>query len=337
MRPQVGGVRQVQQGIQDPGVAEVHLRRLDLALADVGVPRLQRTNQERAVEDVEVAPDGGSRDVERTSQLRRIEDVSVPVRQHHPESTHGGGRETDAERRYVALQDGGHVGLPPAHAVGIGRREVRPREAAAQPEAVESVGLDRRERGQLQIRDAAGERFGRLPDQGAGCTAENQIALTPRLLVDQHPQQREQFGAALDLVDDDQALQQFQSELRVGQPVEVVGVFEVEVVHRPLGARGDEVARQRGLAALARPEDADHRVAPEQRSDALEEDGPLHCGFKIEIRSFNFLDSARAVKPRRRNSGPEAETGKCVELPAERNDRGAGVEQHAPDEPLARP
>ena len=64
-------VRQVEQRVKNAAVAEQSLGRLDLSLAQVLVPGLQRAGDERAVEDVEVALDCRGRDVERGGRRNR--------------------------------------------------------------------------------------------------------------------------------------------------------------------------------------------------------------------------------------------------------------------------
>ena len=92
---------------------------------------------------------------------------------------------------------------------------------------------------------------------------------------------------ALLLVDNDQAFQRFQGKLGVRQPAEMLGVFEVELVHLPAGAmissgerlvaeRCDVVTRQRRLAALAGTEDADDSVTSEVLRDPAQEYRSFH-------------------------------------------------------------
>ena len=143
--------------------------------------------------------------------------------------------------------------------------------------------------GKLQVRDPAGERFGRLADQLAGRAAENQVLLAPAVSIDQNPQQWKKLGAALDLVNDDQTLERLQGELGIRQPVEMIRIFEIEVVYLPFRQRGDVVTRQRGLATLAGAENPDHRVAPEQRRHARQEAGSVQFNtLKIESEGFIF-------------------------------------------------
>ena len=207
--------------------------------------------------------------------------------------------------RHVPFQEGGHVSLSPDHAVVVGRREIRRGKAAPQPQAREVLGLECGERRQFQVRDPARQRLGGLADQLAGRTAEDQVPLVQGFPIDQHPQQREQLGTALDLVDDDQTFQRFQGELRVRQPVEVPGVFQIEVMHLPFGKRGDVVTRQRRLATLARAEYPDHGVAPEQCPDVFQENGPVHLTtLKIENGIFDFQGCIGASQ---RGEGPVME------------------------------
>ena len=253
MLPQGRGVGQVQQRVQDAGIPKIELRRLHLPLADVRIPRVQGAQHERANKNVEIALHRGRRHVQRTRQVRRIEDLAVIVPEHGPEAPQRVAGEADAQRRHVALEEGRHVGFAPDHAVGVRCRQKRRRKAAPQPQLAYVARLERRERGELQVGDSPGEGFRGLPDQLSGSAAENQVALTRAMPVDQHAQQWKQIRQALHLVDDDQPRQGLQGQFRIGQPVAVLRVFEVEVMHRPFGVGREVVLRQRGLAALPRP------------------------------------------------------------------------------------
>ena len=87
--------------------------------------------------------------------------------------------------------------------------------------------------------------------------------------IGENPQDGEEVGTALDLVDDDQAGQVLERQLGVIQPPQILGVFQVEVGGTAGPLRG-EVGRQRRLPYLPGAEDGDHRMALQQARDRLE-------------------------------------------------------------------
>ena len=120
---------------------------------------------------------------------------------------------------------------------------------------------------------APGERFGGLLEQVGRGAAENQEPRRQRLAVGQHAQQREQVRAALDFVDHHQPLERAQGGVRLGEPGEALRVFQVEVVER-FGRH--ELPGQRGLAALARPEQRHDAAALQRGADQFQ------VGFAVE-------------------------------------------------------
>ncbi len=82
-------VGDLEEAVEQPGVPQVHLRGLDLPLADVLVPRLQLPDHERPGEDVEVGAHRLVRESHRPRQLRGVPRLAVVVRQHRPEPAHG--------------------------------------------------------------------------------------------------------------------------------------------------------------------------------------------------------------------------------------------------------
>ena len=111
--------------------------------------------------------------------------------------------------------------------------------------------------------------------------------LTCRL---RNSEKREQLRTALNLVDDDQTFQRLQGKLGVHQAVEVLRIFEVEVVHlaaavatiavgRLFADRLDMGTRQRRLATLAGTEDSDDSMAPEISSDPVEKYRSFHVEY----------------------------------------------------------
>jgi hypothetical protein len=116
-----------------------------------------------------------------------------------------------------------------------------------------------------------------LPQEIAGSATEDQEASRSLAAVGQHSQDREQVGAPLDLVDDDEAGERLEGGAGLIQPGEAHRVFEVEVVGRVLGK---QLASQGGFARLARPGQHGDRAADEGGPNPLQESraGDRHAG-----------------------------------------------------------
>ena len=140
----------------------------------------------------------------------------------------------------------------------------RPRKTTAQPQPAcrASPHLVEREAAELVEGDAAGERLGRLAEQLGSRAPQHEEASAARL-VGQYAQGREQLGAPLHLVDDNQAAKTAQGEHGVVEAREIGGILEVEVLRRP-GPLGEQLSRQRRLADLSRSEDRGHSVARDE-------------------------------------------------------------------------
>jgi hypothetical protein len=96
--------------------------------------------------------------------------------------------------------------------------------------------------------------------------------------VAQDAQEGEEVGFALNFVNDDQTLQRLKRGERLFQAQQADRVFQVEVVER---IRGQELARQGGLAGLTRADEQDNTAAPQGVLDGLLEGWPgnEHGGY----------------------------------------------------------
>ena len=224
---QLPGVVHAREPVQQAAVAEIYLRRLDLPLADVLKPRGQTPHHQRANQRVQVTPHGRVRHVERAAQIGCVEHLPVIMREHHPEPAQRGWRNLNAERRDVALQKRADVKLAPLRAVRFARREKRQRKSAAQPELLHlrHAHFTQRERRDFHKTNPSGQCLRSLPDQIPRGAAQNQKARGRFGPVRQHAQDRKQIRAALDFVNHHQAVQPFQRELRIFQPVQMHRVF----------------------------------------------------------------------------------------------------------------
>ena len=201
------------------------------------------------------------------------------VSQHHPEAAQGLWRDADAERGQVALQEGGDVILAPLPTGAVIGRQKRRREAAPLPQWMQrfGTGFAELQRCQLEMADPPGQGFGGLADQVARGTAEDEEARRIPGTVDKHAQEREQLRGTLDLVDDDQPAQPLQGQLGLGQGREVGRVFQVKAGDRGVGQAVGVHACQRGLAALPRAEQRDHRHNREAGRDLRQVSVTFHA------------------------------------------------------------
>lgn len=115
---------------------------------------------------------------------------------------------------------------------------------------------------EVVVGDPAGEALRGLAQEIRCCAAEHQVAAI-RMAVDHDAQDGEQVGTALDLVEDDQPGQRFESQLGFGEPGEVTGEFQVEPVDRATPRRRN-VMGERRLAHLAGPDDGHTGDGPQQ-------------------------------------------------------------------------
>src|SRR6266498_671919 len=86
-----------EQAVQQPGVAQVNLRRLDLPLSQIFVPRLKLPHKERVCKNVQMPLDGCVCLSQRACDLGGVPDLPVIMRQHHPKSPERQGRHMDAK------------------------------------------------------------------------------------------------------------------------------------------------------------------------------------------------------------------------------------------------
>ena len=97
--------------------------------------------------------------------------------------------------------------------------------------------------------------------------------------IDQGPEQREEFGPALNLVDDDEPPEIHEGQLGITEPVQIRRILEVEVVdgrqiRSPLGDIGSCQGR---LPALTGAQQGHGRSDLEGASDLLDELRAFHA------------------------------------------------------------
>ena len=226
------GVGDAEQRVQQTRVAKVDLRRLHLALRDVLEPRLKLADHVGAGQQVQVAAHRLVGRAERPAQFRRVPRLTMPVRQHAPETAHGGGGNANAQLRHVTFQKRANEPLAPCDAVVIRRCQVRSRQSATQPEpaACLQARLAKVESAQLDELHPTRQRFRYSAHQLRRRAAQNQEA-RPRLgPVHQDTEDVEQARQVLDLVQHDEPVEFAQHQLRIGQPADVRLRVQVDMV-----------------------------------------------------------------------------------------------------------
>ncbi len=103
----------VQQVVQQPGIPQVELRRLDQALADVAEIRWQPPQQEDPLQHVQVPLDGQVVDPQRRTDLRRVGDSALRMGEHGEQAAHEHRVGPQAVLRKVALEHGAQIRFPP--------------------------------------------------------------------------------------------------------------------------------------------------------------------------------------------------------------------------------
>lgn len=162
----------VEQAMKKTRIPQMNLRRFDLALADVLVPRLKLPDHKSSCENVEIGSHRFVREVEGAAELGGIPRLTVVMGEHRPETTHGRRRNRDAELWDISGQEGLNEVVAPRQTVFIGRSKERTRESTPEPE---NVGTTRSrlvniETGKLDEFDSTGQGFGNILDQVGRCT-----------------------------------------------------------------------------------------------------------------------------------------------------------------------
>ncbi len=129
------------QRVQQPGVAEIDLRRFHLALAQVLVPGLQLAHHQGLGQRIEIAPHGRLGDAERARRIGGVPGLPVVMRQHAPEAQHCRGGDVDAKLRQVDLDMAGDGARAPCQAVIVRCGQPGARKAAAQPQPLHGTGV----------------------------------------------------------------------------------------------------------------------------------------------------------------------------------------------------
>ena len=123
MGKQAGAIRDAGKAVEQPGIAHVDFRRLQLPFAAVGVPGLQTANHGGAAEEIEITARGGLRSTEGASELGAVPDLAMKMGDHRPEAPERLGGSTDSELWQILLEKGAQDVASPAGAGGVGGRQ----------------------------------------------------------------------------------------------------------------------------------------------------------------------------------------------------------------------
>ena len=282
----------VQQPMQQAGVADVHLRAFHLALARIGVPRLQAAHHECRFQRIQIAAHRMMRNTEGAAEFAAVPDLPVVVGQHGPEAVQRRGRHVDVQLRDVALQKRAHEVHPPTIALGVAAHGVRARKSTAQPQPPQLARhlVDGKAR-KLVVGDAPGQGFRALSQQLWRGAAKHQEARSATAAIGQHAQRWKEVRLALNLVQDDQAAQRRQRQQRIRQHCAVRRGLQIEEVG---GARtaARNLPCQRRLAHLPSAYQAHDRIVADQPIDDaavfVTLDHAEHVTTKIGRGSSNF-------------------------------------------------
>ena len=272
-----------QQRMHEAAVPHVDLRRLDEAFADVGVEGRQAAHEEQVGQQVDVSGHGLAVDGQRARQRGHVQQAPLTVREHRPEPPQRPGRHPRPQLRHVPLQIRPNELLAPLGALPVVLGQKARWESASNPQLRSEIaaGLPDVEWRKLEIGDASRQTLAGLPQQIRGGRTEQQELsgnlAAPDPFVDEHPQQLEQSGRALHLVDDHEpAGERAQVPGRVAQLREVGGVLQIEV--HALGVAG-QPPRQRRLADLPGPEQGDGGKLAEAGGDGRPEGSGNHLAI----------------------------------------------------------
>ncbi len=147
---------------------KVDLRRLDLALAQVLVPRLKLADHVALRQEVQVTPHRGLAHAKRARGVGGVPDLPMDVGEHRPESHHGWSGDGDAELRQVDLHEARHGVTTPGGRSFVGDCSERRRVAAAQRQGLAGgvTHLGKIEAAHFDDLDSAEQRFAGLAQQG---------------------------------------------------------------------------------------------------------------------------------------------------------------------------
>ena len=286
---QVGHRLHSQQMMQNARIADVQLGGLDQALAYVFEPRLQQSNHEGAGQQVAVAGCGSGGRPHGAREFGGVPRLPVHMSQHSPEPAERDRWHAGAQTRDVPLEERVGERTHPACPSASGARQVGAGEAAAHPELVQLLRSDLGEPEAAYVHELnpSSQRLGNAANQVPGRAPRQKVDGLSVRCVAQRPQQLEQRGHPLDLVDHHQAFVGAKgARRRRRQRLPVGGRLQVEERGRTRPRRR-RLAGQRGLSALTCSEKRDDRdfFQTPQRSgkETLARDQPRRAPTRVPI------------------------------------------------------
>src|ERR1039458_930876 len=106
--------------------------------------------------------------------------------------------------------------------------------------------------------DPARQRFRRLSEQIPGSASQDQktrLFFGGKSPVDKDAKRFEKIGMVLNFIDDDGSAQRLERQVRLIQPGQILGIFEIKIMDDPSTSAltVGELPRQRRFTALAGP------------------------------------------------------------------------------------
>ncbi len=112
-------IEKIKEAMENSGIPEIYLGRLDLAFADIFVPGLQLAYHESSCQDVEIGSDCFIGKSHGAAEFRGIPGLAVIMGKHGPEASHSCRSDGNAEMRDILGQEGADEAFPPDHAVFV--------------------------------------------------------------------------------------------------------------------------------------------------------------------------------------------------------------------------
>lgn len=242
--------------------------------------RLELPDHQSVGQKIEIAPDRWLSDVQDARSLRGVPGLRVIVRNDRPQPPECGGRDAHTPLRQVALEKRLNELIAPRDAVRLGTREERSRKTTASPEQILLVRAHFREReaSDADALNTTGETLRALPLELPRRTPENEEACRRGWAIHQDPQDWKEIRPTLDLVDDDQPFKIPEGGHGLAQPRETRRILQVKVVGR---VKIEQLARERGLAALSWTREHDNRCPSERGAYRVKYGGASYHALRI--------------------------------------------------------
>ena len=233
--------------------------------AATGAPHKRRSMHQ-------IAPGGVITDAQRRADLRCVPNLPVIMREHCPEPVQRGGRHLNAPTSAVPLQkrldkSSRHLKLPGSSSArnDLGNPP-RTHNSPCRSTPVSAIETPFMFTKCTRPASVSEDCFARSGD----ALPSNRNRRWRRLTIRQHPQQRQQVGPLMNLIQHHQPPRRFQHRLRLRQPGQIPWTLQVVVTPLLLLA---QLPGQRRLAALARSQDQSDRAVLQPGGDFFQKLG----------------------------------------------------------------